>query len=274
MFNAKSSTIDCPECGKRNRAAARFCVACAARLGAEPAIVSAPAELPTPAAPAQRGDSRFDAPRTTHSRPLPLQSAAIDTAGFWIKLGIGGLIVMIGFIGWSLYILTGSKAPAQMPVTAPVASTPASAAVSTAPIMPAAPAAPPPQAAPIASAPVPQVPAPLAARETATRGAAPQRQATYRERLRPPPTTEVRPGDFGGWVAPTRPPAMTSAPDYQDAGPPIVTGPRPSEPFAAAAPAAPAPDPRAAGGGDLGPPVVAGPGPRYDYSTPPKAAGR
>ena len=87
------------------------------------------------------------------------------------------------------------------------------------------------------------------------------------------------------------PPAMTSSPNYQDAGPPVVAGPSPTagpglspsptptttsgEPFVRMRPAPSSAARSAVSGGapDLGPPVAAGPGPHYDYSTP-NAAGR
>lgn len=248
MFRAKSSTPVCPACGQENRAAARFCVACAARLGAEPSIAPAAAPATAPAAIAGHADSYFDAPRTVHSRPLPLSAAPANNAGFWLKFCIAGLVVMIGFIGWSLYILTGSKAPMQLPVgsgsvaapsvaasPAPTASpspapTPAPAAVAVAaPSVAAAPAAAPATHPPLASWTVPpEAQRPAAA--TAARQAG-QRLVATRERTRPAPN-EVRPADFGGWVEPSRPPGMTSSPNYQDAGPPVVPGPGPRE-FAA-----------------------------------------
>lgn len=304
MFNAKSSTIACPECGQRNRAEARFCEACAARLGAEPSIASARpptrAPLPPPTAPvphaphaasgAVHGDSRFDAPRTVHSRPMPLPEAS--NTGFWFKFCMAGLAVMIGFIAWSLYMLTGSKAPTQLPAAqvsaetppvAPAAPASPSAVPSSSPPMNVAPSpstaatadAPPRSATPTARAPRPASVVPPAAPRPATEARerpTPQRQAATRERMRPPPA-EVRPTDYGGWVEPSRPPAMTSAPNYQDAGPPIVAGPGPREPLATASPSQPAGSVAATGRGDLGPPVSPGPGPRYDYSTP-NAVGR
>ena len=327
MFTAKPSTITCPECGQRNRAEARFCEACAARLGAEPSIAStrAPTRPPLPSATApaplaasataaaKGGDSRFDAPRTVHSRPLPLQAQAANNSGFWIKFCIGGLIVMIGFIAWSLYILTGSKAPAQLPTgqagmgSAPTASAAppsvaavpaASPAVAPAAAVPAAthaaaalslPARPAPSAATATSNLPPVVERFQATEPSAARPSA-ARQAAARQRARPAPT-EVQPADFGGWVEPSRPPAMTSSPNYQDAGPPVVAGPSPTagpglspsptptttsgEPFVRMRPAPSSAARSAVSGGapDLGPPVAAGPGPHYDYSTP-NAAGR
>lgn len=306
MPNAKSSTIACPECGQRNRAEARFCEACAARLGAEPSIASTrpPTRAPLPqgaaAAPlgaspvasgAARGDSRFDAPRTVHSRPMPLQEAS--NTGFWFKFCMAGLAVMIGFIAWSLYMLTGSKAPTQLPAAqvgaqttppvpaaatgqspAPMGPPPANMAPS--PNTAATADASPSTAAPTARAPQPASTVPPAAQRPtaeARERPAPQRQAATRERVRPPPA-EVRPADYGGWVEPSRPPAMTSAPNYQDAGPPIVPGPSPREPLPMTSPAQPAGSVASTTGRqDLGPPVTVGPGPRYDYSTP-NAAGR
>ena len=320
MFTPKPSTTTCPECGKRNRAGARFCEACAARLGAEPSIAStrpptraplpratAPVPLAAPAsvpASAARGaDSRFDAPRTVHSRPQPLQAQAANNSGFWIKFCIGGLVVMIGFIAWSLYILTGSKAPAQFPTgqagmagapatsAAPsnIAAVPALTPAAAAPAATSAAVALSPPARPAASASVsaPTVDAPQAAsdvppaaeRVQSTEPSAarptPARQAAARQRARPVPR-DVQPADFGGWVEPSRPPAMTSSPNYQDAGPPVVAGPSPtpSEPFVRLIPAPPSAARSAVSASpDLGPPVTAGPGPHYDYSTP-NAAGR
>ncbi|MGJ7488284.1 hypothetical protein ACSFA2_23670 [Variovorax sp. LT2P21] len=291
MFNAKSSTIACPECGQRNRAEARFCEACAARLGAEPSIAStrAPTRAPLPqatapvplaASAATGGDSRFDAPRTVHSRPMPLQAQAANNSGFWFKFCMAGLAVMIGFIAWSLYILTGSKAPTQLPAgqvsaeAPPVAASAAPAGPSAVPSpLPTSVAPSPSTAAATADAPPRSTsPTARAPRPSSTVPPAPPRQATARERVRPSPS-EVRPADFGGWVEPSRPPAMTSSPNYQDAGPPVVAGPGPREPLATAPPAQPAGSVATTGRQDLGPPVSAGPGPRYDYSTP-NAVGR
>lgn len=307
MPNPKSSTTACPECGQRNRAGARFCEACAARLGSEPSIAStrAPTRDPLPrvTAPAQlaasgeaHGDSRFDAPRTVHSRPMPLPEAG--NSGFWFKFCMAGLAVMIGFIAWSLYMLTGSKAPTQLPAaqvsaeTPPAAASAAPASPSVAPVTPPVNVAPSPKpstaaaadtaprsAMPTARAPQPASNVPPAAPRPAPEAAAnppPQRQAATRERERERVRrlpSEVRPADFGGWVEPSRPPAMTSAPNYQDAGPPIVPGPGPREPLPMTSPAQPAGSVATTGRQDVGPPVTAGPGPRYDYSTP-NAVGR
>lgn len=318
MFSRKPSTLVCPECGQRNRAEARFCEACAARLGAEPSIASrrAPTRAPLPpvATPgalatsaAGGGDSRFDAPRTVHSRPLPLQAQAASSSGFWIKFCIGGLILMIGFIAWSLYMLTGSKAPAQLPSgqaggagtpTAIVAPTPSLSATPTATPTVTPPAAGPAStgaaaalslpARPATSTPTSNVPPAtdrFPAAESSAARPTPARQTASRQRARPAPS-EVQPADFGGWVEPSRPPAMTSSPNYQDAGPPVVAGPSPSvapaqsqSPAPSATPTEPfvrmrpAPSSAVNGAPDLGPPVAAGPGPHYDYSTP-NAAGR
>lgn len=303
MPQPKSSTTACPECGQRNRAGARFCEACAARLGSEPSIASTrpptraplpPATAPVPIAAANagaaHGDSRFDAPRTVHSRPMPLPEAS--NGSFWFKFGMAGLAVMIGFIAWSLYMLTGSKVPTQLPAAQVGAETPpvapaAAASPSPAPSsLPPANVAPSPSTATVADAPprpaTPTARAPRAASTVppaaqrpaaeARERPAPQRQAATRERVRPPPA-EVRPADYGGWVEPSRPPAMTSAPNYQDAGPPIVSGPGPREPLPMTSPAQPAGGVATTGQQDLGPPVTVGPGPRYDYSTP-NAVGR
>lgn len=236
MSRVKSPLVVCPECGTTNTADARFCVRCAARLGAEPSIVA-----PSPNAP----------PRPTisgaiPSRPVPLPAQRADTTAFWVRLGLGGLLLMIGFVCWSVYILTDVKTVPQMPtgqgggmsgvVLAPVIAVPAPASLPSA-------------AVPSATAPV--AAAPATARPRATNRAVGR-------------AADENAAATGGWVEPSRPPAMTSSPAYQDAGPPIVRGPEPRE-------TAPVPVtvPSQAQGGsaaDLGPPVVDGPGPRYDYS--------
>jgi len=297
MPSAKSGMIVCPECGEGNRATARFCTACAARLGAEPSATSRPAPVGRASSPAPlRHDGRLDAPRTTHSRPLPLGATpAADSGAFLVKFCIAGLIVMIGFIGWALYMLTAGKAVPALPMgqgspaSAEAVSAAPAALPSTAPATPAvataprpAPAATPP-APSLAAAPAPAgvavaTPPPAAERPPVTEGQRPvaQRRQAPRERVRPPVSNESASEGAvaGGWIEPTRPPASTSSPLYQDAGPPIVQGPGPREPAVASVPYAPPyTPPRTAGAfgrpsADPGPPIAEGPGPRYDYSTP------
>ena len=275
MSSAKTGTIVCPECGEGNRATARFCTACAARLGAEPS--AAGAVVPAPAA--LRHQSRRDAPHTVHSRPTPLGASASDSATFLVKFCIAGLIVLIGFIGWALYMLTASKAVPVLPVVqgsaAPSEAVAPSAAV---------PVSPPPQ--PVATLPVPtrippetprvapSVPVAAAPAFPEIRRPAATRRQTTRESAQPTmPVPNENGGEVaavGNWVEPTRPPASTSSPLYRDPGPPIVQGPGPRESLLPTLPYPPMRSGSTVGmqGADPGPPIAEGPGPRYDYSTP------
>lgn len=289
MSRVTSSVSICPECGTPNPASARFCASCAARLGAEPSIVAP--RLSTP--------SRLAASGAIPSRPAPLPPPHANTTAFWVKLGIGGLLLMIGFIGWSVYVLTDVKVVTQVPtgqggsagatVTAPAT---APATPSEAPLRPLAPSAaattvsPAQSAAPIASAPS-AGPAPSAAMQTnpdpptdagdlqrriealekqlaGQRSRAASRAAAARA-AEEPATGSSGAAATGGWVAPSRAPAMTSSPGYRDAGPPVVRGPEPTVPTVPTEVARPAPS-AVMPAPDLGPPVVEGPGPRYDFS--------
>ena len=272
MFKAESSPVACPSCGKANSAREKFCVACAARLGEEPSIARtrspAPASLP-------RRDSGFDAPRTVRSQPAALRAAPAETAGFWFKFCMAGLVVMLGFLGWALYVMTGSKAPAPLP--AGPSGGPALSSERL-PLPAAATAAPPPVTAGAPAAAVPEPPAaarPAPARPPETRRTAEASRAAARERSAPPPPTTTTTGQAprpapgaDGRGLPSRSPAVTSSPQFRDAGPPVVAGPQPSDvsPPGWRGPTLPAPD--------LGPPIAVGPGPRYDYSTPNAGAPR
>lgn len=284
MSRFKSPSAVCPACGTANPADARFCVRCAARLGAEPTIVAP--RLSAPSRPADAG--------AIPSRPAPLSPGRTDTTAFWVKLGLGGLLLLIGFVCWSVYILTDVKTVPQMPtgqgggtagvVLAPVIATPAPAASApTATIPPATtvvPSATVP-AAPTAAAPASNTVAPVTAASAASRARAASRQAARAAEER---AAEDRAVVNGGWVEPSRPPAMTSSPSYQDAGPPIVRGPEPREtapvPVTAPNPVVVQPQPqsqtppRVDPAPDLGPPVIEGPGPRYDFSRPGSGGGR
>lgn len=314
MFQASSPSVACPSCGKRNSARLSFCTACAGRLGKEPSIAPAPQQAAAAASVAQprndtRNDTRFGAPRTVHSRPMAVgaPSAESNPLGFWFKFCMTGLVLMIAFITWAIYTMTGSRsvAPlpstqlgaAQVPDTAP-ATPPAVAAVkppeapvasvTPAPVAP-APVAPSPVApAPVAPPTVAAAPAASAIVAAAAGQAAPQQQASaarrqaWRERARSSAqdTEETAAARAGAWVMPDRPPVSTSAPGFQDAGPPIVPGPGPAPVFPlygsgvreaalAARPSSPSvPSGAVSSGSDLGPPVAAGPGPQYDFSTP------
>lgn len=252
MFNANPSTTVCAACGRKNRASARFCVACDARLGAEPSIASA--APPSSARPPQvlhepLLDGPLDSPRTVPARPAGPGPRDVDTGSPWVKLGLGGLVLVLGLAAWALYV-KGNEAvhpvPAAQRTTAPEA-----AAVAAPPAVRS-------DADTPANAPVPAaVPDRPPARAAAAAPPRPARQAP------PGPQAEVRARPSGAWVEPSRPPAMTSSPGYRDAGPPIVTEAAPT--VSDGAPAASGGSARPA---DPGPPVVDGPGPRYDFSTP------
>lgn len=259
MLSNRSSTTVCQECGKRNAGSARFCSACAARLGAEPSIGAGAGAGALPP------DSRPD------SRPGALQAPAADTGAFWVKLCIGALVVLLGVIGWALYMVTGSKVPAPLPAGAGTAAPEAIAP----PPPPAATAPPPPPPPPVATAPpaappsATPPPAPRVAAEAVPPSdvfpyKAPAAQQRRSARLRPAPAeadSTAGEAPSGAWVMPSRPPAVTSSPGYRDEGPPIVPGPGPSVSDPATAGTAPS-------ASDPGPPAALGPGPRYDFSTP------
>ena len=246
MFKAEP-LVTCPSCGQSNAAREKFCTACAARLGEEPSIGAA---RPRVAAPSAR-DRAFGAPRTVHSGPVPLRAPPPDAAGFWFKFCMAGLVLMLGFLGWALYVMSGSRAVPPAPLAR--SAEPAAAVSDVAP--PTASAVTPavPEAAPAATLP----PQPAEPRTAAARPAARERSTRpARERA---PAVEV---DGDAWVMPSRAPAVTSARQFRDAGPPIVEGPRPGAVAESGRPGVVLPAP------DLGPPIAVGPGPRYDYSTP------
>ncbi|WP_183028385.1 zinc ribbon domain-containing protein, partial [Variovorax sp. UMC13] len=97
MSNPTSSTTVCAACGRVNPANARFCVACAARLGAEPSIGDAAAPAPP--------DGPLDASHVVPSRPAALEaSAGADTGTVWLQRLVGGLVILLGLMGWALYM--------------------------------------------------------------------------------------------------------------------------------------------------------------------------
>ncbi|MGJ7582015.1 zinc-ribbon domain-containing protein [Variovorax sp. RHLX14] len=297
MSRVNATTAICPECGTANPESARFCTNCAARLGAEPSIV----------APRLSAPSRLAASGAIPSRPAPLPAAHANTAAFWVKLGIGGLILLIGFIGWSVYVLTDVKVVTQLPTGQggdPAAAAAASASVSAPAETSLRPLTPSTQATGATGATgttgttgttaLPAIPAqpaavPASAQTTAVptnpeqrsrddddlqrriealekqlagqRSRAANRASAARAAEEPAAGSSAATAT-GGWVAPSRAPAMTSSPGYRDSGPPVVRGPEPTVPMEVVRPtpsvATPAPD--------LGPPVVEGPGPRYDFS--------
>ncbi|MEJ8846839.1 hypothetical protein [Variovorax rhizosphaerae] len=256
-------TTACGICGKLNRKNARFCVGCAARLGIEPVGHS----IPGPAFADSRRDASFDATRTGHSRSMPLRASAParEPAMFWLRAGIAGLVLLIGFVGWCMYVLTSHKAVAPLQagtnasVPAVQAESPSDpAATAVAPVTPAplAPSTLAGSAAPASSnraptaAPLAPIAKPYAAtgteadasiaatpssaansapiRSTATPGATPRNYARERNRRQESPDTETSslPSNYS-WVEPARQPANTLNPGYVDAGPPVVPGPGP-----------------------------------------------
>ncbi|WP_218511194.1 hypothetical protein [Variovorax sp. dw_308] len=300
-------TTACGICGKLNRKNARFCVGCAARLGVEPVVTS----IPGPTFADSRRDVGLDSTRiaTDHSRPTPLRAAAParEPAMFWLRAGLAGLVLLIGFVGWCMYVLTSHKAvvPLQASTNASVPSSESRPQAEPAPTVasPVAPVATPTLAespAPGASSRVATLPplAPAArpppatgteadasiaatSPSTAGRGAdaarrrpttAPRSYARERSRRQESPDTDTSglAPNFG-WVAPLREPANTLNPGYADPGPPVVPGPGPR--YASSIPSPVEAPPAYEGvapsrGPDAGPPIVPGPGPRYDYSSP------
>lgn len=260
MSKAESPAVVCASCGHQNPAREKFCLACAARLGREPSITRPGQRAALPPA-----DSRFDAPRTVLSQPARLQAPAVDASGFWFKFCMAGLVVMLGFMGWALYVLTGSKAvaplaaapvapapvepvastPAPVPLPLPLplpspssATVPARAVAATAPVA----IAPTPKAA-ASPAPAP-APAPVPAarvRSSESRRAA---SAASRQALEDEPFERPRQPDMS-WQQRAMP--------YEQ--PYYAPRPMPSQQAVMPTP-------------DAGPPIVVGPGPLYDYSTP------
>ncbi|WP_162591758.1 zinc ribbon domain-containing protein [Variovorax sp. PBL-E5] len=279
-------TTACGICGASNRENAKFCVNCAARLGVEPmgqSIFGTDAK-----APRTQRDSGFDAPRTAYSHPMSLRAALMsrEPAIFWVRAGMTGLVLLIGFIGWCLYVLTANKVPPQSSVSErtvlaapqpPAEPKPATAGAD-APKLASTPAVPATTSeARVAPASVPGTQAASAEPRSRTVAATTPRNTETR-RARPAAAPRVRAPTSSDeddvspkftWVEPSRPNARTSMPDYQDPGPPIVQGPGPRY---AGSPPSPVVSPREfagpAQGADLGPPIAPGPGPRYDFSSP------
>jgi hypothetical protein len=299
-------TTACGICGKLNRENARFCVGCAARLGVEPVGTS----IPGPAFADSHRDAGFDSTRTAgHSRPTPLRAAAParEPAMFWLRAGLAGLVLLLGFVGWCMYVLTSHKTVVPLQASTNTSS-PSSesrpqaepAPTVASPVAPVAAPASAPSPAPAASSRVatlvPQAPAAKPSPATGTEAdasiasphpaiigggvdaartrptAAPRSYPRERSRRQDPPDTDssgLAPNY--GWVAPSREPANTLNPGYADPGPPVVPGPGPR--YASSIPTPVEVPPIYEGvvpsrGPDAGPPIVPGPGPRYDYSSP------
>lgn len=112
--------ITCGACGRSNRPTAMFCIGCAGRLPAF--VATGPSALET---------SRALRPRSG----LTVQSDALspvlpaETLWFWLRLGLLVLAMMIGFIGWYVYITYKAAGPlpadpAAMPAPPPTLSPP------------------------------------------------------------------------------------------------------------------------------------------------------
>ena len=285
----------CEECGSTNRAKAKFCAACAARLRAvEPSGISAPAAVEPMASTSIRG-----APVTQPAAVGPAQRLLpAEMPGFWLRLIALGVALTVGFMAWYLYVTREVATPP--PRTEVAATEPAKPAAVIPPTSatdsPVAHAKPTPTAAAVAPAPQPAAVAPAAPQPAAAPASeAPATDASQRRPRQPSvqpraPSVETRAtvrtprpaaGDAdtsavsrGRSLALARelneaeaPGASGSAPQYRlgqtpsrlagDPGPPIAVGPGPR--YNA---------PRAASrfDDDPGPPVVPGPGPLYDAS--------
>ncbi|MEJ8824425.1 hypothetical protein WKW80_20685 [Variovorax humicola] len=285
-------TTACGVCGKPNRQNAKFCVRCAARIGVEPlgqSMFGAAAAGPNADAP---HDAAFDASRAAHLRSADAREPVV----FWVRAGIAGLVLLIGFVAWCLYILTVNKAVPPSPISttsvplAPAATAEPKSLVEVPPVaQPVAQPRAPPRIAtseprppatqpPAATQPPSSLPttAPSSARAALNLTGAPEARAAdaprdyarSRPRKTAAPPADSAPSNFT-WNEPSQPPARTSMPDYKDSGPPIIQGPGPRY---ASSPPLPEVPPRnslaPAQAADSGPPIAPGPGPRYDYSTP------
>jgi hypothetical protein len=130
--------VTCGGCGRSNRPSAMFCIGCAGRL---PAFVATrPSALETSRAPRLRPalPIRSDAP----GHVLPA-----ETLWFWLRLGLPLLVMMIGFMGWYLYIT--HQAAGSLPAVTPAVPAPAPASIPIAP-----------SAAPASSAAATEIPRP------------------------------------------------------------------------------------------------------------------
>lgn len=132
-MGANAMSVVCDTCGSSNRATAMFCIGCAGRL---PGFVpSGPSALEAAAALRPRPDAarRDDGAPQGDASGFVLPS---ETPAFWLRLGLLGLAMMIGFISWYLYITRTAAEPMQ---AAPAAT---ASARTTAVALPSAPAAP------------------------------------------------------------------------------------------------------------------------------------
>ena len=279
MFKLRSPSVVCPVCGNRNTAEAKFCAACAARLGEEPSIARAQPQAAAAATATPPNDTGMGAPRTNYSRPMPLRAPPSDALGFWFKFCMAGLVVMLGFIAWAVYVLTGSKAVPPLPVGQGSASSMSQSAAPEAPATPAGSAAstPPPLVAGArASAPQKSVAAassassaPVAPATSSVPAAMPSQSAARVATTRAP-DADVNPparrssaeaaqqrsagAQRQAWRERSRPPAWNE--EEESAAPGTGAWVMPSRPPA---------DTSSPQFRDAGPPIVPGPGPREPY---------
>jgi hypothetical protein len=276
--------VVCGACGSENRESAKFCIGCARRL---------PGFVPT-------GPSALEAINQAHPRAQarsgrvwrrddPLALLPAETAGFWLRLGLLGLAMGIGFIGWYLYVtrqweeppllnqinaaltLEDRKPPAEESIAlAPPTASTTPAPVSAAPAAPAkAVAEPAKPAAPAKAAAEPAKPAEPAKAAAPAPAPAPARAAAPAPAKAEPPARET------AW----RTPATASTERPREASP--TTPPRsrvpswveePAQRLLAVVPATAPPAPVRAPAwsrDDPGPPVVPGPGPVYSATRSP-----
>jgi len=100
----------CERCGQSNRATAKICMGCDAKLpGFGPSAPSAPAAMKALSMRSRSGESAGKAGPSQASDPL-LPS---ETKAFRLQLGGLGVAMAVGFIGWSLHVMDKSSAPAR-----------------------------------------------------------------------------------------------------------------------------------------------------------------
>lgn len=281
-------SVVCNVCGSANRPKAKYCVGCAHPLpgftptgpGALDAVMAVrPASDATPCG----------AVGARAGAEVPVLPA--ETAAFWLKAGVVGLAMILGFAAWCFHVTHKPGAPplreqilslvmpeSLKPRALPAATVPSTAAASADEVQEARPATlritptvqsaatrAEPQPARRPTPPLADAPRPIAHARTAP--------ASSRRNLpdTPPPAATESP------VARTTPdpgPPIAAGPGplydrgqaplqrFADSGPPVVPGPGPLYNFSRA----PVRAPFGPSGNDPGPPLAAGPGPQFDYS--------
>lgn len=242
----------CTECGNANRAKAKFCTACAARLGGvEPSGLAALERLPSVRPGLDRGSP---AGRASGAGPLERVLPA-ETPGFWLRLMLLGVVLTVGFMAWYLYVTRELPVPsarseiAAAAVPAEKPASPVEPLKSTAIAPQAAAPATGPAAAPLAGAPARQD-----ARTPTSRTRPPA--AAERARVRTPRPAGEEEELFRGTAPASTGRALALANELNEAELPGTTAGR-APPYgnSARAPSRSA--------DDLGPPIAPGPGPRY-----------